>query len=162
MTTLEPILKKHPFFTDLPDENLKFITSCAKNVRFHEGESLAREGQPADEFFLIREGRVAVGMASPRGGRLLIDTRDAGDVIGWSWLFPPHVWQFDLTAVSPVRVLSMDGKCLRNKCDEDPRLGYELMRRFSRVVVGRLAATRLQLIDLYGSKEQKAAGSATS
>ncbi len=158
MTTLEPILREHPFFADLPDDDLTLISSCAKNVRFEAGAVMAREGQRADEFFLIREGRVAVGMPSPRGGRLTIDTLDAGEVAGWTWLFPPYVWQFDLTAVTPVRALSMDGRCLRNKCDADPRLGYDLMKRFSRVMVERLAAARLQAIDLYGNGKPQTEG----
>jgi len=155
MTTLEPILRKHPFFSDLREEDLKLICSCAKNVRFKIGEIIAKEGQPADEFYLIREGRVAVAMPSPNGGRLNIDTLDAGEVAGWSWLFPPYIWQFDLIAVAPIRALSMDGRCLRKKCDDDPRLGYDLMKRFSRVMSERLAAARLQAIDLYGGKESK-------
>lgn len=155
MNTLEPILKKHPFFSDLPEPDLKLISSCAKNVRFESGGIIAKEGQPADEFYLIREGRVAVGLPSPQGGRLTIDTLESGDVAGWSWLLPPHVWQFDLTAVTRVRALSMDGRCLREKCEADPRLGYDLMKRFSHVMVERLAAVRLQMIDLYGSESPK-------
>lgn len=155
MTTLEPILRKHPFFADLQDADLKLICGCAKNVRFKSGEIIAKEGQPADEFYLIREGRIAVAMPSPSGGRLNIDTLDAGEVAGWSWLFPPYIWQFDLMAVTPIRALSMNGRCLRKKCDEDPRLGYDLMKRFSRVMAERLASARLQAIDLYGAKESE-------
>ena len=149
-TTLEPILRQQPFFTDLPEADLALITSCARNVRFQSGESIAREGEDADSFFLIREGRVALSVPTPHGGDLTIETLDAGEVVGWSWLLPPHVWHFDVTAVSAVRALSMDGRCLREKCATDPRLGYDLMKRFSRVMAERLTATRLQLMDLYG------------
>lgn len=130
-------------------EDVKFIAGCAKNVRFAAGETFALEGKEANEFFLLREGRVAVGIPSPRGGRIHIETLDEGDLVGWSWLFPPHVWRFDVTAVTPVRALAMDGRCLRGKCEADPRLGYDLMQRFSRVMAERLEATRLQLLDLY-------------
>ncbi len=153
MTTLEPIIRKHPFFAGLADADLKLICGCAKNVRFRIGDIIAKEGQSADEFYLIREGRIAVAMPSPSGGRLKIDTLDAGEVAGWAWLFPPYVWHFDLIAVTPIRALSMDGLCLRRKCDEDPRLGYDLMKRFSRVMSERLAAARLQSIDLYGNNK---------
>lgn len=161
-TTLEPILKKHPFFADLPEADLALITGCAKNVRFKEGAVLVREGDPADSFFLIREGCVAIGLPTPRGGRHTIETLDNGDVVGWSWLLPPHVWHFDVTAVTPVRALSMDGRCLRKKCDADTRLGYDLMKRFSRVMVERLAATRLQLLDLYGIEKPEPKGDAAT
>ena len=151
ITDLEPILKRQPFFEGMPEADLKLISGCAKNITFQPGDVIAREGQSANEFFLIREGRVAVGIATPRGGSLTIETHDAGSVVGWSWLLPPNVWHFDLTAVTPIRALSMDGRCLRGKCEEDPRLGYELMKRFSAIMVERLSATRLQLLDLYGS-----------
>jgi len=72
-------------------------------------------------------------------------------VAGFSWLIPPHLWEFDGRAVEPVRAVRMDGTCLRAKLDDDPRLGYELMRRFARLTVKRLQATRLQLLDVYGS-----------
>jgi len=148
-TTLEPILKKHPFFAGLSDDYLELITGCAENVRFNAGDTITREGLPADQFFLIREGRVSVGLPATRGGTIAVETIDEGEVVGWSWLLPPHVWQFDINAITPVRALAMDGRCLRDKCEEDPRLGYDLMKRFSRVMVERLSATRLQLVDLY-------------
>ncbi len=150
VTTLEPILREHPFFAGLPDTGLTLITGCAKNVRFEAGAALAREGDPAEHFYLIREGRVSLELPAPHGGTVKIQTIDAGEVVGWSWLMPPYQWQFDISAVTPVRALEMDGTCLRGKCDADPRLGYELMKRFSRVMVERLASTRLQLLDLYG------------
>lgn len=153
MTNLEPILKEHPFFSGMDDADISLISGCAKNARFSMGDPIVKEGDPADEFFLIREGRVAVALPSPNGGRLKIETLDAGEIAGWSWLFPPNLWQFDLLAITATRVLSIDGRCLRGKCDSDPRLGYDLMKRFSRIMVNRLAAVRLQAIDLYGKRK---------
>jgi CRP-like cAMP-binding protein len=154
MTSLEPVLRQHPFFAGLDDASLTLLTGCARNVRFAPGQPMAREGRSADVFYLLRTGRAALGIPSPRGGTITIETLDAGDVIGWSWLFPPHLWQFDVTAVSEVRALALDGLCLRGKCEADPRLGYDLMKRFSRVMAARLAATRLQLLDLYRAGPQ--------
>lgn len=151
MTTLEPILRQHPFFEGLPDADITLLTGCAKNVRFHPGDRLVREGEAADEFFLLREGQVSLDIPAPQGGTIRIQTLDAGEVVGYSWIMPPFVWQFDVTAITEVRALSMDGRCLRGKCDADPRLGYELMKRFSLIMAGRLAGARLQLLDLYGA-----------
>lgn len=152
MTTLEPILRGHPFFEGLPDPDIALITGCAKNVRFQPGDRLVREGDAADEFFLIREGRVSLDIPAPSGGAIRFQTLEAGEVVGYSWLMPPFRWQFDVTATTEVRALSMDGRCLRGKCDDDPRLGYDLMKRFSQIMAERLAGTRLQLLDLYGAK----------
>ncbi len=148
-TTLEPLLRHHPLFTGMDDDVIHLVTGCAKNVRFRAGETVARQGTPADEFFLIREGRLAMEMPAPRGGTLRLQTADEGDVVGWSWLVPPYHWHFDLRAVSDVRAFSIDGRCLRNKCENDPRFGYEMMKRFSTLMAERLEATRLQLLDLY-------------
>lgn len=86
----------------------------------------------------------------PKRGAITIQTLSAGDVLGWSWLFPPYHTHFGARAIEPIRALSLDAKCLRNKCEEDHDLGYEFMKRFSEVVIQRLQATRLQLLDVYG------------
>ncbi|MCP5542077.1 MAG: cyclic nucleotide-binding domain-containing protein [Akkermansiaceae bacterium] len=148
-TTLEPLLRQHPFFSAMDDETIRLITGCAKNVRFRAGDAIARQGEPADEFFLLREGHVALEMPAPQGGAVRLQTVDEGDVVGWSWLVPPYHWHFDLRAVSEVRAFSIDGRCLRRKCDSDPRFGYEMMKHFSVLMADRLEATRLQLLDLY-------------
>ncbi len=114
------------------------------------GETLFREGEPADVFYLVRRGRVALELYVPARGPITVETVDAGDVVGWSWLFPPYTWHFDARAVGPVRAIAVDGACIREKCDDDPALGYELMRRFSAVLLDRLNATQLRLVDLYG------------
>jgi CRP/FNR family transcriptional regulator, cyclic AMP receptor protein len=148
--TLEPLLRGHKFFAGLDPDHLAVITGCASNAVFPAGAFLFREGTPADTFFLIREGRLALEIAAPNRGPLVVQTLDAGDVAGFSWLIEPHHWEFDGRAVERVRAIQMDGACLRGKCDSDPRLGYELMRRFAGLATNRLQATRLQLLDVYG------------
>lgn len=146
---LDVVLGRLPFFQGLKQEHLELLAGCARNVRFVAGEFLFREREPADSFFVLREGRVAIELASPETGMHVIQTVQAGGVIGWSWLIPPHHWQFDGRAMEPVVALALDGVCLRGKCDEDHDLGYEMMKRFATTMVERLAATRLQLLDLF-------------
>ena len=148
--TLEPLLRGHKFFAGLEDEHLALLTGCASNVVFPAGTFLFREGEPATTFFLIRDGAVALEIAGAGRGALVVQTLGAGDVAGFSWLIEPHSWEFDGRAVERVRAVQMDGACLRGKCDEDLRLGYELMRRFAALATSRLQATRLQLLDVYG------------
>lgn len=150
MQTLEPLLTAHPFFQGLAQQDIKFITGCAKNVRFNAGQMLFQEGAEADQFYLIRSGRVALEIYVPGRGSIAIQTLEEGDILGWSWLFPPYVWKFDARSLELTRALALDGKCLRAKCEAEPKLGYELMKRISRVITERLEATRLQLIDIYG------------
>lgn len=150
MHTLEPILAQHLFFKDLVPRYLQLAVCCATNVRFKAGELLFHEGEDANQFYLIRHGRVALQVFVPQRGPITIETIEAGEVLGWSWLFPPYRWHFDAQALELVRAIAFDGQCLRGKCEEDHDLGYALMQRFAQVMVQRLQATRLQLLDLYG------------
>lgn len=150
MTNLEPLLAEHPFFAGLAPEHIRLIAGCASNVRFDAGEHICREGTKADRFYLVRFGRVALETFAPGRGNLTIQTLGEGEVLGWAWLFPPYHWHYDARALDLTRALAFDGACLRGKCDEDPRLGYDLMKRFAQVIVERLRSTRLQLLDVYG------------
>ncbi len=148
MQTLEPILADHPFFRDLSPEHLALVAGCASNVRFEAGEFLFHEGEEADEFYLIRHGRVALEIHTPDRGPIVLQTLTEGDVLGWSWLVPPYGWRFDARAVDLVRAIALDGKCLRAKCDRDHDLGYDLMQRIATIMEQRLQATRLQLLEM--------------
>jgi CRP/FNR family transcriptional regulator, cyclic AMP receptor protein len=150
MRTLDELISDAPVFAGLAARHLHVIAGCAGNAHFDAGTLLFREGGAAQEFFLIRSGAVALEIAVPGRGALVIETLHEGDVAGWSWLFPPHRWQFDGRAALPTGVTAFDGACLRGKCDADHELGYQLMRRFAAAIVERLQASRLQLLDVYG------------
>ena len=81
---------------------------------------------------------------------MTIETIDDGDLLGWSWLVPPFREQLDARAIDTVHTVAFDAACLRGKADTDPVLGYELMKRFVPVIVERLQATRVRLLDVYG------------
>jgi CRP/FNR family transcriptional regulator, cyclic AMP receptor protein len=150
METIDTVLRDVPVFAGLDPEQLTLLAGCASNVRFGEGEVLFREGDAADTFWVVRHGSVALETFVPARGAITIETLEAGEVVGWSWLFPPYRWHFDARALSLVRATAFDGACLRGKCEDDPRLGYELMGRFTQVVIERLQWTRLRLLDVYG------------
>ncbi len=150
MRTLDLILRDVPLFHGLSEQQLELLAGCAGNVHFTDGQVLFREGDPADTFLLIRHGGVAIETFVPARGAITIETVEAGDVVGWSWLFPPYRWHFDARALSVVRATAFDGACLRGKCLDDPELGFELMSRFAQVLMERLQWTRLRLLDVYG------------
>jgi CRP-like cAMP-binding protein len=151
MQTLETLLGETPFFKGLDSDYVRLIAGCASNVRFNARDYVFREGDESNQFYLIRHGRIAVEIFAPGRGPLTIETLGEGDVLGWSWLMPPFKKQFDAQAVELVRAIAFDGACIRTKCEADPKLGYELMKRFSGIIGARLQATRLQLLDLYGA-----------
>ena len=151
MQMLDELLAESPVFAGLEPSWLELIAGCAQNVVFAEGDVLFREGDPADTFYLVRRGRVALSTHLPARGDVLIETIDPGEVVGWSWLFEPYRWHFDAVAVEDVGAVAFDGECLRGKCHSDHDLGHALMLRFARVMIDRLQHTRMRLLDLYGS-----------
>jgi CRP-like cAMP-binding protein len=147
---LEKIVRDHPFFAGLDEEFLELVCGCAKNVRFEPGKYLFREGGSADQLYLIREGRVSLEIAAPGIDAVTFQTVGEGEIVGVSWLFPPYRWNYDVRALDRVRAIGMDATCLRNKCEDDHDLGYDVMKRLVPILVQRLQATRLQVLDVYG------------
>jgi len=148
---LDEILAQVPFFEGMPADEIALIAGCGRNVHIDEGETIFRQGDAADVFYVLRHGTVAVGNFVPPRGELVIETLESGDLLGWSWLFPPYRSHFDARALSAVRATQFDGACLREKCAADPALGYGLMSRFAQVLIERLQWTRLRLLDVYGN-----------
>lgn len=148
MQPIEEILVNHHFFKGLGLANIEIISACASFAQFRAGEFLFREGEEAHSFFVICEGKVTVETFVPGRGPITLQTVGAGDVIGWSWLFPPYTWTFDARALDSTRVVVFNGNCLRTKYEADHDLGYILMERFAHIIVDRLQATRMQLLEL--------------
>ncbi len=149
MAGLEKILLQHPFFRGLEAQLGSLIAGCCSNARFEPGDDLLREGAAADQFYLIREGAVALEIGAAGRPPVTVLTLGPGEIAGVSWLAPPYRWTFDARAMQRVRALSVDALCLRAKCESDHDLGYELLKRCSSLLVQRLHATRLQMLDVY-------------
>jgi CRP/FNR family cyclic AMP-dependent transcriptional regulator len=147
---LEKPIKEHRFFAGLEPSYCEMIAGCGRNVRFDAGQYLFHEGESADQFFLIRHGRVAFEVTVPGRGAVRFLTLDPGEIVGVSWLVPPYRWNYDAKALELTRAIALDAKCLRGKCEDDHHLGYELMKRFVPELVKRLHTTRLQMLDVYG------------
>jgi CRP-like cAMP-binding protein len=155
---IRDLLSEHPFLADLPGADLDLIAGCGTNVHFAPGQVIFEEGAHADRFYVVRRGGVSLTVHNPGHGDLVIATAADGDVLGWSWLFPPYRWHFDARARVETSAIALDGECLREKCDEDNALGYRLMKRFAHLAQRRLQETRLQLLDLYGRDDAPDAG----
>lgn len=150
ITPIRDLLARHPVFRTWDSEDIDLLAGCARNEVVDRGELLAMEGGEADRFFLIREGLVAHELHAP-GGTLTVDTATDGELVGWAWIFPPFRWTNDVRAVERTRLVTVEAACLRDKADADPAFGYRAMQHFAAVLVGQLDATRLRLLDVYGS-----------
>jgi CRP/FNR family cyclic AMP-dependent transcriptional regulator len=151
--SIDALLNEHSFFAGMDPEWLALIAGCGKNVVYPPGATIAKEGDPADTFFAVRHGLVAVEIFAPGAGSLTVQTLGDGAILGWSWILPPHRWMFDLRAVETTRAVLFDATCLRTKCDESPAMGYEFVKRFAAVLTDELNAVRLQLLDVYGESK---------
>ena len=149
MENLERLLREHNFLEGLSPEHIQFLVGCARNGCFHAGAYLFREGEQADEFLLIRKGTVGLEVHVPGKGPIVMETVGPGDIVGFSWLFEPHLTQLDGRARDEVVALVFDGECLRRKMESDPVLGYALAKRLLQHVYKRLERVRMQRLDIY-------------
>jgi len=147
---LSEILRHHPFVSDLSEHHLHILISCVSNVRFIEGSYIFHEGEEAEKFYLLREGKVALEIHSGEKGAIRVQTIGEGEVLGWSWIVSPYKWHYDACVIDDVRALAFDGKCLRTKCEADHDFGYEMIKRFSQVLEQNLKSARYQVMDVYG------------
>ena len=141
-------LATHPFLHGMSRPQLAVLAEFASDVRFPARHRLFEDGGSASRFWLIRSGSVALDLNVPGQGRVTIETIGLGELLGWSWLFPPFRWAFGAVTVSPVEAFEFDGRAVRACCAADPRLGYELTQRLAQVVANRLEATRIRLISV--------------
>ena len=139
-------LATHPFLHNMSRDHLAVLAEAAADVTFPDRHRLFEDGGSASRFWLIQSGHVALDLHVPGQGRTKIDTIGMGELLGWSWLFPPYRWAFGAVSVGPVEAFEFDGRMVRARCESDPVLGYELTRRLARVVAKRLQATRVRLI----------------
>lgn len=146
---LDAILRKLPFFDDLAPEEQLLISGCARNHRFDAGQYIFREGQAADEFFILRHGQVALETTNPGRAPLVISTLGENEVVGAAWLVPPYKWTYDARARVLTRAIGIDAACLRGKSEADPALGYKLMKLFLPTLVKQLHDTQMQVLDVY-------------
>ncbi len=150
-TLMNPLAERvttHPFFRGLKTSHLEVLAECATEARFNPEQILFRQGDPANQFYLIESGKVALEAHEPANGTALVQHLGAGEVLGWSWLFPPFVWNFQARAMEPTNAIVLIGGHLLHVADRDHDFGYELMKRVAQVIIHRLQATRKQLLAL--------------
>lgn len=152
MSEMIEALRRHPFAESLELPHLERLERCGDSLlTFEPGSHIFREGRPADACYLLDHGDVGLEISVPGSGNRTIQTLHGGEVLGWSWLFSPYEWSFDAKAYSFTQAVSLDAKRLLAERDADRDFGYALMTRFAEIIVDRLQATRLQLLDVYAS-----------
>ncbi|HET9188073.1 MAG TPA: cyclic nucleotide-binding domain-containing protein [Acidothermaceae bacterium] len=150
MKDVTQLLAEQPLFSDLGNDMFALVAGCAHNEHFGADDYLFRIGDPADRFYLVRRGLVALELVRTGGSRLIVDTVSNGGIVGLSWLVPPYRWNLDARAVEATSAVSIDAGCLRRKCEDEPRIGYVLLQRVSSALYQRMQAARVRMADVYG------------
>ena len=148
---LEAQVAAHPFLIGISAHHIRLLADCAMGSRFRAGEVIFGENEPANRFYLIERGRVALE-SSTLDESVKIDEIGDGDLLGWSWLFPPYVWHFSAWALEDTTAIFFYGTVLRDYCEKDHSLGLELFKRMSAVMLRRLQAARRKLLNVHQSR----------
>src|SRR5437773_7052989 len=151
-TDVEPLSTRvalHPFLAGMNPTQLALLTDCAIPVQFKKGQTILREGELANRFYLIESGKVVLESGEDFGDPVIVETIGAGDLLGWSWMFPPYVWHFTARASEPTRAIFFYGTILREYCEHDSSLGYELFKRITPITLKRLQAARRKMLSVH-------------
>lgn len=149
MEAIDQFLRQHPIFEGLSEQNLQQIAAHASSVTFHAGQKIFAENSDADKFYILRTGKVALEIPRPyHEGCFELQLLGEGEVLGWSWFIEPFKWHFDARAKEMTRAIAFDAKALKQLCEKDMALGFEFTKRFSKLMLQRLNATRFRLIEL--------------
>jgi len=143
----------HPFLAGMNPTQLALLSDCAIAVHFKKGQTILQEGEMANRFYLIESGKVVLESVEKSGNPLIIETIGAGDLLGWSWMFPPYAWNFTARATEPTNAIFFYGTILREYCERDPSLGYELFKRMAPVILRRLQAARKKMLSIQAGRE---------
>lgn len=139
----------HPFFVGMSRHHLVLLTDAAMAAYFPAGRLIVREGEEADRFYVIESGRVQIEAQTEEEEKAVIDTLGPGELLGWSWMFPPYVWHFSARALEPTEAIYFHGNLLRQYCEKDHSLGYELFKRMSAVMASRMRKARRKMIEMH-------------
>jgi CRP-like cAMP-binding protein len=157
VTESEPLATRvalHPSLAGMSRTHLALLIDCAIPAHFEKGETILREGDIANRFYLIESGKVVLESDEDFGEPVVVDTIGPGDLLGWSWMFPPYVWRFTARAAEPTDAIFFYGTILREYCERDPSLGYELLKRMSPVMLRRLQAARKKMVSIHSHGEK--------
>jgi CRP/FNR family transcriptional regulator, cyclic AMP receptor protein len=144
---LATTIAEHRLFKELAPQYLALLAEVAMFKDFAADEVIFREGDPANRFYLILDGEVALERAPRDRAPIVLQKIGRDDVLGWSWLFPPYYWHFDARATVPTKAIFFYGTWLRESCERDHDFGYEMMKRMSAIIIARLQATRKKLAE---------------
>jgi CRP-like cAMP-binding protein len=152
--SIETRVALHPFLAGMNPTYLALLIDCAMVAHFKAGAVILREGEIANRFYLIESGKVVLESGQGFGQPVVVETIVAGDMLGWSWMFAPYVWQFTARAIEPTNAIFFYGTILREYCEKNHSLGYELFKRIAPVMLRRLQAARQKMLSIHARRQR--------
>jgi CRP/FNR family cyclic AMP-dependent transcriptional regulator len=143
------LLTAHPIAAGLPDGQLLRLAEHARPVHRFAGYRLFRADDPADRFWLLHSGAVALDLPVPGRGDVVIEKVDTDTMVGWSWLLAPYRWRFGAVVADDMRAVEFDAVGVRALLAEETDLARHFDHRCLAVVADRLQAARRRLAELY-------------
>lgn len=145
--TLYNLITRQPFFAGMSPRHLQNLADAAMRTQFEPHQWIFQKGDPANRFYVILGGKIVVETADTNCVVHRVETLGPGDILGWSWMFPPYYWHFDALALEPTDAIFFYGSRIRTLCEKDHEFGYDLMKRMSQIVIARLQTTRRHWIE---------------
>jgi hypothetical protein len=81
------------------------------------------------------------------GPTLEIQSLGVDQVLGWSWLISPYKWNFQAEVAEDSELLMFDGVAILLHCENEPKFGYDLLKKFAELMSIRLDAARRKMMD---------------
>jgi CRP-like cAMP-binding protein len=140
-------LSEHEFFSEFSADLLEFLCECSSSHEIKKGQLLFRQGEDTDKFYVVRTGLISLQMPAIMGPTLEIQTLDENQVLGWSWLISPYKWNFQSKAEEDSKLLQFDGAIILARCEQDPKFGYDLLKKFAALMSVGLNAARQKMME---------------
>ena len=144
--SLSRIIGDSSFFAGLDAGAINFLAAKAQKRRLDSGRVLFHQGDRAEHFYLILAGHLSLGIPALEGPTLELQDLGPGEIAGWSWLMPPNLWNFQARARTALEFVEFDGVAILAHCEDDPRFGYEIVKRFSALMSERLQFARQKMM----------------
>jgi CRP/FNR family transcriptional regulator, cyclic AMP receptor protein len=136
-------LRTSELFSSLGAEALGRVVAKATTVRLERNDILFREGDRADELFVVLAGRIAIAKQSPDGRESLVVLMEPGDIFGEMPLFDQEPRSGLARALERSRVARVPFGVVRSELDAQPGLLWGVVKLFA----SRLRATDDALAD---------------
>ena len=142
------ILSQSSLFEGLTEEQLKAIADISEETSCQHGAVLFWEGDLAEYLYILLEGEINIFVQlSSRPERVTLSVISEPYLpIGWSGLVAPHVYTASALCDADCRLVAIDGEALMRVLEEDPALGFVVMRRISELLSIRARNTRFALL----------------